>query len=251
MSIASSRLPARTTQSTGPKISSRTASDVGAHLVEDGGAEEAAAGLGAGVAAVHRELGAVLHGLVDRARIRSRAVSEITGPSSVCSSIPSPTRSAAVASSSGRHQAIVRLADGDHHRARHAALPGRPERRPDDSRHGLVDHRVGHHDHVVLGAAQRLHALARLGGPLVDDPRHRRRAHERDGVDARVVEDALHHLAAAVDQVHHARRQLELVEDLEGQLLGERHLLGRLQDEAVAAADRERQGTRTAPSPGS
>ena len=55
--------------------------------------------------------------------------------------------------------------------------------------------RVGHHDHVVLRAAERLHALAGLRRALVDDPRHGSRADERDGVDARVVEDPLDDLA--------------------------------------------------------
>ena len=87
-------------------------------------------------------------------------------------------------------------------------------------------------------ACTRLPALRRA---LVDDPRHRRRADERDRVDPRVVEDPLDDLAAAVDEVHDAGRQAEPVEHLEGDLLGERHLLGRLEDERVAAGDRERQ----------
>src|SRR5829696_796838 len=81
-------------------------------------------------------------------------------------------------------QLLVRLADRDHDRAGHAALARGAERRADDAVDGLVDHRVGHHDHVVLGPAQRLHALARGGGALVDDPRHGGRADEGDRVDA-------------------------------------------------------------------
>ena len=129
--------------------------------------------------------------------------------------------------------------------------PAAPKAEPMMPVDGLVDHGVGHHDHVVLGAAERLHALAGLGRALVDEPRDRRRADERDRVDARVVEDRLDDLAAAVDEVDDARRQPELVEHLEGDLLGQRHLLGGLEDERVAAARSRRAGTRTAPSPGS
>jgi hypothetical protein len=56
-----------------------------------------------------------------------------------------------------------------------------------------------------------------------------------------MVQDALHDLAAAVDQVDHSGRQLERVEHLERDLLGQRHLLGGLEHEGVAAGDRERQ----------
>ncbi len=133
------------------------------------------------------------------------------------------------------------VADRHHHRAGHAPLPGGPEGGADDPVHGLVDDRVGHDHDVILGAAQGLHALAGLGRPLVDELGHRSGADKRDRVDAGVVEDALHHLAAAVDEVDHAGRQAEGVELLEGDLLGERHLLGGLEHERVAAGDGEGQ----------
>ena len=135
----------------------------------------------------------------------------------------------------------MRLADGHDDRPGHAALPGGAERRADDAADRLVDHRVGHDDHVVLGPAEGLDALAGLRRALVDDLGDRGRADERDGVDARVVEDALDDLAAAVDEVDHAGRQAERVELLEGDLLGQRDLLGGLEDERVPAGDRERE----------
>ena len=64
------------------------------------------------------------------------------------------------------------LPDGDDDRAGHAALAGGAERAAEDAADGLVDHRVGHDDHVVLGAAERLNALARLRRALVDDASH-------------------------------------------------------------------------------
>ena len=184
-------------------------------------------------------------------RMRSRAAQDTTGPTSVALVERRRRRAAPRSPRERRHQPVVRLADRDDDRARHAALAGRAEGRADDAVDGLVDHRVGHDDHVVLGAAERLHALAGLRRALVDDLRDRRRADERDRVDARVVEDPLDDLAAAVDEVDDAGRQPEPVDDLEGDLLRERHLLGRLEDERVAAARSRTAGTRTGPSPGS
>ena len=138
-------------------------------------------------------------------RMRSRAAPETTGPTSLALVSPSPTRSASVASRSGGISAVVGLAHGRRRPSRPcSAGPAAPKAEPMMPVDRLVDHGVRHDHHVVLGPAERLHALAGLGRALVDEPRHRGRADERDGVDARVVEDPLHHLAAAVDEVHHA-----------------------------------------------
>ena len=158
----------------------------GVDAVEDRRADEGAVGVGLGARARRGRAWR-------RPRRRGRSAArcgrarshETTGPSSVASSMPSPTRSACGRLAQRRHQPVVRLADRDHHRARHAALAGRAEGGADDAVDGLVDHGVGHHDHVVLGAAERLDALAGLGRALVDDARDRRRADERDRVDAR------------------------------------------------------------------
>ena len=173
--------------------------------------------------------------------IRSRAAHEITGPTSEPSSIPSPTLSARAASVSGPIScswASPTVTTTDPAMQRCPAAPNAEPMMPSTV---LLDHGVGHHHHVVLGAAERLHALAGLGRALVDDLRHRGRADERDRVDPRVVEDPLDDLAAAVDEVDDARRQSERVELLEGDLLGQRHLLGGLEHERVAAGDREGQ----------
>ena len=70
-------------------------------------------------------------------------------------------------------------ADRDQRRDRHAALAGRAEARVDRGVGGEVEVGVGQHDHVVLRAAERLHALAVRGAGLVDVPRDRGRADER------------------------------------------------------------------------
>jgi hypothetical protein len=54
------------------------------------------------------------------------------------------------------------VADGHGHRDRHAALAGRAVAGAHQRVGGLVHVGIGHDDHVVLGAAQRLHALAGL-----------------------------------------------------------------------------------------
>ena len=72
---------------------------------------------------------------------------------------------------------------------------------------GDVDVGVGHHDGVVLRAAERLHALAVRRRRLVDVLRDRRRADERDRRDAGVREQRLDRLAVAVHDVERAVRQ--------------------------------------------
>ena len=93
---------------------------------------------------------------------------------------------------------------------------------------------------MVLGPAERLHALAPGGGSGVDVAGHLRRAHERHRVDARVVEDRVGDGAVAVDEVDDARRQIAPLQEIDHLALRERHLLGRLQHERVARGDRER-----------
>ena len=44
-------------------------------------------------------------------------------------------------------------------RVKNSICRGRWKCRPDDPVDGLVGHRVGRHDHVVLGPAERLNAL--------------------------------------------------------------------------------------------
>jgi hypothetical protein len=70
----------------------------------------------------------------------------------------------------------------------HAALAGRTEAGVDRGVGRDVEVGVGQDDHVVLGPAQRLDALAVRGAREVHVARHRRRADEADGVDARVFE---------------------------------------------------------------
>ena len=136
---------------------------------------------------------------------------------------------------------LVRLADRQQHAARQTALAGTPVERLGDHRHAAREIRVRHDDDEVLRAAQRLHAFAGLRAALIDEPRHRRGSDERDRANPRMVAEGFDDFLAAVDEVDDARRQVALLEQLEDALLREWHLLGRLEDEGVAARHGEGQ----------
>jgi hypothetical protein len=63
----------------------------------------------------------------------------------------------------------------------------------------------------------------------------------RAWTNAGMIADRLGDFLAAVDQVHDAGRQFALLQEFEDALLRQRHLLGWLEDERVAAGHRERQ----------
>src|SRR3954471_5467878 len=102
--------------------------------------------------------------------MRSRAAHETTGPTSIASSRPSPTDSFWVASTRAgisRSCASPTVTTTEPAMQRWPAAPaGRaagaapPEGGADDAVDGLAEDRVGHDDHVVLGPAEGLHALA-------------------------------------------------------------------------------------------
>jgi hypothetical protein len=94
---------------------------------------------------------------------------------------------------------------------------------------------------VVLRAAEGLDALAGLRARLVDVAGDRRRANERHGRNVRVLEDPVDRDLVAVDDVEHAGRNARLGQELGEVERGRRILLGRLQDERVAARDRVRE----------
>lgn len=130
------------------------------------------------------------------------------------------------------------LADRDGDGDRHTALPRRAVPGADQGVHGLVEVGVRHHDHVVLGAAEALGALAVGRGGGVDVRGDRGGADEAERADAGVFEEGVDALLAAVDDVQDARRQARLQEEFgEPQRYG-RVALGGLEDEGVAAGQR-------------
>ena len=242
MSIASSSDAAWMTDSTGPKISSRATSMSGVTPSRIVGPTNAPSGLASGRRPSTAMVAPASAPRSIHATIRSRAAHETTGPTSVPLLEAVADRELLGARDELVDQRPLGVADGDDDRAGHAALAGGAERRADDVRDGLRHDRVGHDDHEVLGAAQGLHALAVGRRPLVDVLGHLRRADERDRVDAGVVEQAVHDVDRAVHEVDDAvGKPAGLVDQVEEELLGQRHLLGRLQHERVPAGDRERQ----------
>ena len=86
-----------------------------------------------------------------------------------------------------RNQPVGGVADRDGDRDRHAALAGRTVRRAHQRLRGELRIGIGHHHHVILRAAERLHALAVLRGRFVDVLGDRRRADEADGRNVRIA----------------------------------------------------------------
>ena len=74
--------------------------------------------------------------------------------------MPGPTVMRAGAGRDGVDQRVADPADRDDHRDGHAALAGRAVAGGDGGVGGQVEVGVGEHDHVVLRAAEGLHALA-------------------------------------------------------------------------------------------
>ena len=133
------------------------------------------------------------------------------------------------------------ITDRHRHRDRHAAFAGGAVGRADQRVGHLIEVGVGHDDHVVLRAAQRLHPLAGGRAARIDVLGDRRRPDEADGRDARVVDERVDRFLVAVDDVEHAVGQTGFLEQL-GQLDARRRvLLAGLQHERVAAGERHRE----------
>src|SRR3954465_9919341 len=203
--------------------------------------------------------------------MRSHAFGDTTGPTSVLSSMPSPTLSASVASRSAgttRSCAAPTVTSTEPAMPRWPAAPNAGPMTPPTVLSTTASGITTMWFFAPPSACTRLPAAAarsytsratgaeptnetasipawpRIAAPprrLSREPRHGGGADERDGVDPGVVEDALHDLAAAIHEVHHAVRQVEAVEHLERDLLRQRHLLRGLEHEGVAARDREGQ----------
>ena len=132
------------------------------------------------------------------------------------------------------------LANGNGDGNRHAALAGRAVAGAHQRVGGLVHIGVGHDDHVVLGAAQRLHPFPVLGAGAVDVFGDRGGADEGHRLDVRVGEDGVDDFLVAVDDVEHTFREAGLAEQLVGHHRGAGVLLRRLEHEGVSAGDRHR-----------
>ena len=81
--------------------------------------------------------------------------------------------------------------------------PAEPKPGVDRGVGGEVEVGVGQHDHVVLRAPERLDPLAGARAGLVDVPRDRRGADERDGLHVGVLEQPVDRDLVAVHDVEH------------------------------------------------
>ena len=106
------------------------------------------------------------------------------------------------------------IADRNRDADRHATLACAAVARADQRVDGLVEVGVGHHDHVILRAAEALRALAVGRGARVDVLRDVGAADEAHRLDLRVLEDGVDGLLVAVHDLEHAWRQAGLEEQL-------------------------------------
>ncbi len=102
----------------------------------------------------------------------------------------------------------------------------------------LVEVGVGHDDPVILGAAERLHALPVRGPARVDIMGDVGRADEADRVDVGMVEDRVDHFLVAMDDVEDSVGKAGFLHQL-GELDRDGRVAFRgLEDEGVADRDR-------------
>ena len=139
------------------------------------------------------------------------------------------------------HQPVAGAADRDGDRDRHAALAGRAVGGAHQRIGRLVEVGVGHHHHVVFGAAQGLHAFPTLGGGSVDVMGDWCRADKADRGDIRVMQQGVDRLLVTVDDVEDARRQTGFGQQFGDAEAGGGVALRRLQHKGVAAGERHRE----------
>ena len=211
-SIASAGVRKVSTDSTGPKISSRAmrcawetpVKIVGANQKPRSGRSHGGDQMSAPSAVPMSE----------SSRIRASCAAELIAPTSVFLSSGSPTRSCAIRrfSDSSTSSAIDSCTQQPGTGAADVALV--EEDAVDDALDGLVDRRVFEDDVRRLAAEFEREPFARAGDRLRDGPADLGRAGERDLVDAGVLDQQPAGVAGAGDDVDDARRQVGLLADL-------------------------------------
>ena len=101
--------------------------------------------------------------------------------------------------------------------------------------------RIGQDDDGILRSALRLHAFAMRGGGGVNIFCDIGRADERHRANGRVFEDRIHHILCAVDEIDHALRKTNLLDEFHNELHRHRNFFRRLDDVRVARRERIRQ----------
>ena len=139
-----------------------------------------------------------------------------------------------------RDDLVGHVADQHRYRDRHAALAGRAISRADQTVDGLLDVGIGHHDHMVLGPAQRLDAFAVAGAGFVDVLGNRGRADKAQSLHVRMVEQTVDGQLVALQHGENALGQTGLREQIGDEQADRRIALARLQDEGIASGNRHR-----------
>ena len=137
-----------------------------------------------------------------------------------------------------RNQLVGDRLRGEHDADRHASLAGRAVAGTDRRVGRHVDVGVGQHEHVVLGAAERLDPLAVRGPGLVDVLGDRGGTDEADRGDVVVLEDRVDGHLVALHDVEASGGEAGLREQFGEEQRDRRILLRRLQHERVAARER-------------
>src|SRR5208283_3414439 len=120
---------------------------------------------------------------------------------------------------------------------RHAAFARASAERVDDSLGGALDHRVAHHQRVVLGLGKGLHAFAVAGGGCIDVQTHAGRTDEAHALDVGMLEQNLGFIAAGGNDVENAVGQPRLLPQLRDAHGGLRNRTRRLQHHAVSGGN--------------
>ena len=165
--------------------------------------------------------------------------SEVIGPISVSHWIGSPSRSFSVSAADARDEALGDGAVDVDALDPRAGLAGVGEAAPDGAGDRVVEVGVGADDHRVLAAELEHRALEPLGADRADLAADLDRAGEEDLADARLGERVADR-AAAVDDADQALGQAALLEDAADRLAEQRRQAGRLEDDAVAGHQRDR-----------
>ena len=119
----------------------------------------------------------------------------------------------------------------------HAAFARSPIARTDQRVGGLVHVGIRHDDHVVLGPAKALHALAGRAATGIDVFRDRSGADEAHRLDHLVVEDRIDRFLVTVHHLQDALGQAGLFHQLRQHQRDRGVTLRRFQDKGVAAGD--------------
>ena len=133
------------------------------------------------------------------------------------------------------------IAYRDHDRQRHAALARRTKRPAHNRIHRGIQIRIRHHNRVVFRCAKGLHAFAVGAGSFVDIFGNTGRAHEADRRNTRIGIQLLGIVVAAVHNVKDAIRQACFLQQFSQAYRGRRGQRRWLEDEAVAAGQRQRE----------